>query len=168
MKWLKDNLRHYVTMPKTPIDYSVTPISFYHFVCNDPEITSTYVGHTTNFRKRKNQHKSACNVSIEKNNIKLYETMRNNGGFENWKMIELEKKICVDKRDAERFEQEWIDKLQSKLNMIKAFRGENQKEADHNYYIENKEKRIEYQLNYYQEHKDEIIEKTKAYAILNE
>ena len=40
-------------MPKTTIDYYETPVSFYHFVCNDSEINCTYVGQTTNFRLRK-------------------------------------------------------------------------------------------------------------------
>ena len=167
MKWFKDNLKHYVTIPKTPIDYSLTPISFYHFVCNDPEITSTYVGHTTNFRKRKNQHKSACNVSIEKNNIKLYKTLRENGGFENWKMIELEKRICVDKRDAERFEQEWIDKLQSKLNTNKAFGANNKLEYPRMQRELHKELLTEYHSKYYHENKEKITLQNKEYVLRN-
>ncbi len=46
-------------MPKTKIDYSKTII--YRIVCKDLSITECYVGHTTNFTKRKCQHKNDCN-----------------------------------------------------------------------------------------------------------
>ena len=42
------------------IKYQITPIIFYKFVCKNPEIKSCYVGHTTNFNNRKNQHKYCC------------------------------------------------------------------------------------------------------------
>ena len=47
-------------MPRKPIDYSKT-IS-YKIVCNDLSITDCYVGHTTDFTKRKSHHKSDCKV----------------------------------------------------------------------------------------------------------
>ena len=46
-------------MPKKIIDYSKTII--YKIVCNDLNITDLYIGHTTNFIKRKATHKSNCN-----------------------------------------------------------------------------------------------------------
>ena len=46
-------------MPKKDIDYSKTII--YKIVCNDLNITDVYVGHTTNFIKRKARHKYDCN-----------------------------------------------------------------------------------------------------------
>ena len=46
-------------MPKVEIDYSKTII--YKLCCKDINITDIYVGHTTNFIKRKNEHKSDCN-----------------------------------------------------------------------------------------------------------
>ena len=46
-------------MPKNDIDYLKTII--YKIVCKDLNITDFYVGHTTNFIKRKATHKTACN-----------------------------------------------------------------------------------------------------------
>jgi len=43
-------------MPKVPTDYSKTII--YKIVCNDLNVNECYIGHTTNFIKRKGQHKS--------------------------------------------------------------------------------------------------------------
>ena len=38
-------------MPRLPVDYSNT--YFYKIVCRDVSIPDMYVGHTTNFSKRK-------------------------------------------------------------------------------------------------------------------
>ena len=43
-------------MPRVPIDYSQT--HFYKIVCRNTDIKDCYVGHTTDFTKRKNRHKS--------------------------------------------------------------------------------------------------------------
>ena len=51
-------------MPKTNCDYSKTVI--YKIVCNDLSITDCYLGHITNFTKRKGQHKSICNLNSNK------------------------------------------------------------------------------------------------------
>jgi hypothetical protein len=109
-------------MPRTPTDYSTTPVIFYRFVCKDSEITFSYVGHTVCFRKRKAGHKQVLIKSDNaRHNEKLYCKIRECGGWDNWRMIEIEKRICIDKREAERIEQEWMEKLQSNLNTNKAF-----------------------------------------------
>ena len=43
-------------MPRKEIDYSKTVI--YKIVCNDLNVKDVYVGHTTDFTKRKATHKS--------------------------------------------------------------------------------------------------------------
>ena len=124
-------------MPRKPVDYPITPVSFYHFVCNDPNIISCYVGHTTQFIKRKSKHKLACNS--EKNiryNCKVYRFMRENGGFDNFRMIELENRLVKDKREAERIEQEYINKLNSELNTKLAFGGKSKQDYTQKYYKE--------------------------------
>ena len=66
-------------------DYSKTII--YKLINYDyPELV--YVGSTTNFTKRKQQHKSRCLNSNEKNyNLKVYVSIREYGVWENWNMI---------------------------------------------------------------------------------
>ena len=62
-------------MPKKNIDYSNTVI--YKIFCKNYNITDIYVGHTTNFIKRKNQHRSVC---IKNNsNTKVYKIINENG-----------------------------------------------------------------------------------------
>jgi len=132
------------------IDYSITPISFYKFVCNDVEIKSTYVGHTVNFITRKSKHKHSCNTEKEQSHhFKLYQTIRDNGGWDNWRMIVIESRLVKDKREAERIEQEFMDKLQTDMNTRRS------------YYTEDPNN---YQSKYYQEHKEEVAIKHKAYA----
>jgi len=141
-------------MPKNKIDYTTTLISFYKFVCEDEEIVSCYVGHTSNFIKRKNHHKNSCNKpSDKKHNLKLYQVMRENGGWNNWKMIEIENKICLSKRDAERHEQELMIELKANMNSYRAFRTDE----------EHKEYAKEYYKQYNQDHKDERKECDKKY-----
>ena len=55
-------------------------------------ITDVYVGQTTNFRTRKSRHKrNCCNSDYEKHHLKVYQYIRENGGWENFDMIEIEK-----------------------------------------------------------------------------
>ena len=72
-------------MPKTPIDYTKTII--YKIICLDLEIKDNYVGSTTSFLKRKQQHKANCN---KKKNVKIYNIINTNVGWDNWTMIEIE------------------------------------------------------------------------------
>jgi hypothetical protein len=103
-------------MPKKIIDYSKTIID--KIVCNDLYITDVYVGHTTNFIKRKAQHKYNCNnIDGKSYNFKIYNTIRNNGGFENWSMIEIEKfQDCNDINEASARERYWYELLHANLN----------------------------------------------------
>jgi hypothetical protein len=82
-------------MPLTAIDYSKTIM--YKIVCKDLEVTDEYVGHTTDFEKRKNSHKTKSKTKSTK---KVYITVQQNGGWENWTMIEIEKFQCKDAKEA--------------------------------------------------------------------
>ena len=52
-------------MPRQNVDYTKTII--YKIVCNDDNFDYLYIGSTTNFTKRKNNHKSCCNNQNNKN-----------------------------------------------------------------------------------------------------
>ncbi len=160
-----------LTTPKkktNKIDYATTPISFYKFVCNDESVTSTYVGHTANFTRRKGEHKKICNnVSSKAHNFKLYQTMREHGGWYNWKMIEIQSQLCESKRYAEKIEQDLIEQCKSKLNSNKAFGAETIKEYQKEYKNKNYDKIIEGKRLYEKINKTEIQEKQKQYYIDN-
>jgi len=157
-------------MPKIAIDYSTREVSFYKFICNNSEIKSSYVGHTVDFTKRKYHHKTSCNNENDKNhNCKIYQIMRENGGWNEWKMIEIEKRLVKDTREAERVEQEWIEKLQSNMNSIRAFGidVDSQKETRNKWKIENKDIIKEQVKKYKLENIDAINKYQQEYYLEN-
>ena len=102
-------------MPKTPIDYSKTII--YKLVCKDLDVKDLYVGHTTNWKQRKSSHKSNTNNSNSKSyNLKVYKMMRDNGGWDNWVMIEIEKYPCNDENEARARERFQYEQLHASMN----------------------------------------------------
>jgi hypothetical protein len=90
--------------------YSKTKI--YKLVCNDTTVKDLYVGHTTNWIKRKWRHKYECKNYNKKKDIFI----RNNGGWDNWSMILIEEYPCNNKLQAEQRERYWIEDLKPNLN----------------------------------------------------
>ena len=63
-------------------------LNFYKIVCKDTTVQDTYVGHTTNFTKRRYKHKDYCiNPKHRNYNIYLYQFIRDNGGWDNFDLI---------------------------------------------------------------------------------
>ena len=93
----------------------------YKIVCDDlPDFI--YVGSTGNFNDRKRRHKNYCNNEHNKEyNKKLYITIRENGGLENWRMIQIHQAPNITKREAEAFEEEYRVELNANLNSHRAF-----------------------------------------------
>ena len=104
-------------MPKTAIDYSNTII--YKITCKDEQIHDVYVGHTTNFVQIKDYHQHTCtNTTSDSYNCKLYEVIRNNGGWDNWKMEIVDFFNCKDIYEAIQKEQEYFISLNATLNSV--------------------------------------------------
>jgi len=172
-------------MPSKKIDYSKTII--YKFVCNDLAITDIYVGSTTNFTKRKGQHKSCVNINCKKSEYKIYQVIRENGGWDNWAMIQIEQYPCNDGNEARNRERYWYEQLNANLNMRapitdrqeyieknadrfkeqrKQFRHDNKErlsEIDKIKYELNKAKIKERMKKYYDLNKDKIKARVRAY-----
>jgi len=107
-------------MPKTEIDYSNTII--YKITCKDVSVNDLYVGHTTNFVQRKHAHKNSCiNQKSCNYNCKLYDVIRNKGGWNNWKMEIIGFYECADHYEARKKEQEFFILLNATLNSIEPF-----------------------------------------------
>jgi predicted GIY-YIG superfamily endonuclease len=105
-------------MTRKPADYSCTLI--YKITCKDPLIKDIYVGHTTNFVQRRDEHKRG---SIQ-NSCKLYEVIRANGGWTNWTMEIIHYFSCKDLKEAKTKEQEYFVALQATLNSVEPMGGE--------------------------------------------
>jgi len=169
-------------MPRTKTDYSNTII--YKIVCNDLNITDCYVGHTTNFRHRKSQHKCTCNNEKNKDyNLKIYKTIRDNGGWWKWSMIEIEKFSCVDGNEARARERYWFEILNGNMNgnypnraqkeyidthqeQIKQYNEKNKdyiKERNKQYKLDHKDEIKKRQKQYREEHKESETDRRKKY-----
>ena len=153
-------------MTKSKIDYSRTII--YKLVCNDLSIKDSYVGHTTDFTKRKNHHKHTC--TNDKSKLIVYNCIREKGGWINWSMIEIEKYPCDDGNEARTRERYWIEALKANLNCNVPIRTDLESELyPHSYREINKEKIKEYRqcnkekLNIIcKNYRENNIEKVKA------
>ncbi len=99
-------------MPKCPIDYSNTVI--YKIFCKDSNITDIYVGHTTNFSKRKYTHRQMC--KNEKNTTNIYKVIRNNGGWDNWDMVIINTYNCKNATEARQKEHQYYLELKPTMN----------------------------------------------------
>ena len=142
-------------MPKKPIDYSNCCIYKIQHIEKEDLV---YVGHTTNFTKRKCQHKGSCNNDNDQyHNLKVYHIIRQNGGWDSFKMLEVEKYPCNNKREAERRENGVMKELQASLNNISSYVSEDEK----------KEKGKIQRKDYYDNNKDSIREWSKLYRDLN-
>ena len=162
-------------MPKKEMDYSNCVIyKIQHKDNND----LLYVGHTTNFTKRKYQHK--CNISTnDKYNIKLYQMIRENGGWDDFNMIVVKEFPCENKQQATTEEDKVMREMKATMNKNRALKTlidiyedkkkyrtihkEQIKEHKHQYYENNKSFIIEKSKMYYEEHKEQIKDENKIY-----
>lgn len=163
-------------MPKTAIDYSKCVI--YKICCKDPSVTYEYYGHTTNKINRKREHKYSCNNENSKNyNLKVYQVIRENNGWDNWDFIIIEDYPCQNVDEARLRERYWIELKQPQLNFqipsrtCEEWYNDNRNELlekNKKYNKRNREKILEYQKKYYEDNKQKILEKQKKYYEENE
>lgn len=142
------------------IDYSNTIM--YKLVPNDTNLDLIYIGSTTNFRQRKNLHKNCCNnVNSRAYNFKVYKMIRDNGGWSEWSMIEIEKYCCADSNEARRRERQLMEEYNCNLNTKKAYvSAEELKKYNLEYYSA-------YNPIYRASHKDATREYNAKYRLAN-
>ena len=159
-------------MPRTSVNYQNTII--YKIVCNDLNVKDLYVGHTTDFKRRKSEHrkKTINENDTQSYNFKIYKIIRENGGWDNWSMIEIEKYPCNDSNEATTRERYWFEDLQANLNTHYPQRTKKEyivqnkekiKEAYKEYCEQNKEKLSEMHKDYYEANKTKLLNLSKQY-----
>jgi hypothetical protein len=151
-------------------------ITFYKISCKDVSISDVYIGSTNDFKNRISRHKSNCNnENSSKHNYKVYSYIRDNGGWSNWDMNEIERLMC-DKKERDERERHWIEYYNAKLNICipgrdrieyrKLYREQHKDKISERkklYREQHKDEISEYMKLYYEEHKDKINEKQKLY-----
>jgi glucosamine 6-phosphate synthetase-like amidotransferase/phosphosugar isomerase protein len=100
--------------------------------------------------------------------------IRQNGNWEMFIMIEIEKYPCNDRREAEKRENEIMKELKANMNTNKSSRTKKEYREDNKetikkkkreYYEDNKEKIQELRKEYYEKNKEKILEKQKDICI---
>jgi len=150
----------------------------YKIVCLDSTITDVYVGSTTDFNKRKRQHKYCCyNENNKDYNLKIYETIRANGGWDNYNIIEIESYPCENDEQQRERERYWYDILKPSMNsQLPLSTKEERKESDKEYnkeykktekykeYLEkNREKRNQNQREYREKTREKRNQNQREY-----
>jgi len=152
-------------------DYSKAIV--YKLCCKDVQIKKIYIGSTCNFSRRKCAHKSDCNneKKVKFYNLKVYKFIRDNGGFDNWTMVQIEAyPECTNKKELGQYERYHIEQLKPALNCQipnrtqKEWHCDNKKiisEQQKGYREQNKEKKAKYDKEKYEKNKDKISEQKK-------
>ena len=144
-----------------------------------------YIGSTCNFSRRKAHHKSSCNNEKMKNyNNKVYQTIREMGGWDNFEMVLVAKCPCNDKMELHAKEFEYQQLFDVNMNTYSATSGidpsdpeymkkyyekhreekcEKYRENRKKYYEKNREKMREDNKKYYEKHREKMREYQKKY-----
>jgi hypothetical protein len=116
-------------------DYSQSIIYIIHHK-DDLEKEISYIGSTTNLYHRTALHKHQCNTQTAKGyNTKKYQHIRENGGFENWVINEIEQYPCNNREEIEKREQYWVDFYESTLNKRKPYTRDSREQKNERYRI---------------------------------
>ena len=130
-----------------------------------------YIGSTKDLYNRMKKHKCDC-----KKDCKVYKYIRENGGWNDVKVMIIDKIIYNHKREAEEMETKYMLMFNAELNSCYPKRSikewyEANKESiakqRHNFYIENKEKVAKQKKEYREANKEKIIIQKKEYREKN-
>lgn len=129
---------------------------FYKIVCIDEAVDLSYVGSTCDLNARINYHKRACNNPNRKDyNYKKYKIIRANGGWENFKFIQIGQREQITEIEACQIEEDYRVNLKANMNDRRCYRTEEVK----------KEQKQQGNKKYREKHKDEMREYQKEYRV---
>ena len=112
-------------MPRKPINYDNAVV--YKIVCRDVSIKDMYVGSTTDFTCRKSCH----HYKSKTKDSKLYTFIRENGGWENFDMVLVEKVSCENSLELKKLERHYIETLRASLNTLIPSRSRDEYNKEH-------------------------------------
>jgi len=145
----------------------MTDYKFYKIECLNDDVELCYVGTTKNFNLRMKHHKSCSKNPKEGSyHLNLYKTIRENGGWENFKMTVIGEATQVSYMEARVIEEKYRQELKANLNMVACFTSQEQhKERKKQYYHNNKESVTAQQLIYREKNKELIKERQQRYSV---
>ena len=154
-------------MPLKPIDYSKA--IQYKIVCNNPAITDCYNGSTCSLKDRKSKHKKHCtNPNDKYYHLKVYQFIRENGGWDNWTFIQLEEYPCKSKQELLARERYWFDIIKPTMNsnlpmLTTEERKESNRQHTKEYNATHKEERKKWYAEYNATHREELKKRDAEY-----
>jgi hypothetical protein len=153
-------------MPLTQIDYQKGIIYKIQHLENEEFL---YVGSTTNFIKRKQCHKKRCNlINNEHYNLKVYQMIRDNGGWDQFKMMIIKEFPCNNKIELLIEEDKIMREMKSNMNNNRShLTDEEKKEQVNEYHLNNKEKVKGYKTKYKFNNKEKIKNQNANYRLNN-
>jgi hypothetical protein len=118
----------------------------YKITCNLPTINEIYIGSTADYEKRCKSHWSDCeNINSPNYRYRVYNYIRNNGGFGNFTINVIEHYPCANKTEMRIREQYYINTLKPTLNERRAYiNDEDYKQYQNQYSKNNNTKLKEY------------------------
>tara|TARA_B000000565_G_C23660433_1_gene330205 strand:+ start:278 stop:790 length:513 start_codon:yes stop_codon:yes gene_type:complete len=127
----------------------------YRIYCKNQDITDCYIGSTKCFEDRFNFHKnSTYNKNLHFYKYKVYQFIRDNGGWDNFNKEILEYYSCNNKVELKLKEQEYISNYKPTLNTHNAYATEEiKKQQRFNSYT--KFNKSEYGLEYRERYRKE-------------
>ena len=138
-----------------------------HKTCDDTK--KVYIGSTIDLKNRIKSHRHNCNnEKNEKYNYKLYQYIRENGGFNEYEFIILECYVFNHNHELLYKEDDYIKMYDNNLNSKRAYLTDEEYKKKNNekvkkYREEHIEERKEYNKKWYENNKEEINEKNKKY-----
>ena len=141
-------------MPKKTInDYT-----FYKIINVNCDVDLCYVGSSVDMKQRTRRHKSNCNnVNSASYHLKVYKTIREHGGWCEFKIIPLGYAEQLTLTEAHVIEEKYRVELCAELNTVRCHVTEE----------ERKKNEVEWHKVYYENNKEVITEKGKVYQQVN-
>ena len=140
-------------MPRTCKDYTKSVV--YRIVQNH---ITLYIGSTTNFVKRKANHKSDCNNEKKKSfHFPIYKYIRANGGWDNgFQMVLIQEyPLCKNSLELEMYELSHCDAYEPDLNARRpCLTDEDRKDYSLTYYKNNKADYLKRSKDFYHNNKE--------------
>lgn len=131
----------------------------YKITCKDENIKDFYIGSTKNFNARKGIHKY---YSKNKLNLKLYNFINNNQGWDNFKMeILMDYPEIENRKELNKIEYKFIFDLNPTLNGTNPAQYEDKNDYYRKYYQKNPDRVKSYSKKYYHANKEKVINRIK-------
>ena len=140
---------------------SIKDYIFYKIFCVDKSVELSYIGSTADWKQRNRHHKSDCNNQNSRAyNYKVYKTIRENGGWGNFKMVEIGKQEQLTPQQAKQIEEKYRVELNADMNDCRCFLTEEEKQEQKKEWRENNP---DYNKNWRKNNKEHIQEQKKEW-----